>query len=106
VRLPKCHMDNPSDGARLNAFNWWDVLFVVTRTLDTSFEAKKTAAGAMFVYLSDAMTAPIPFDAPVMTATFPFSFPFFIVFLWFVLPGKWLAEMEEPAAWAIVGKCG
>src|SRR5215510_1274929 len=25
-----------------------------------------------------AMPAPIPFDAPVITATFPFSFPFFI----------------------------
>src|SRR5437016_8625840 len=25
-----------------------------------------------------AMPAPIPFDAPVTTATFPFSFPFFI----------------------------
>src|SRR6266403_5992356 len=28
------------------------------------------------------------------------------VFLSFVLPGKWLAKMEEPAARAIVGKCG
>ena len=26
-------------------------------------------------------TAPIPFDAPVTTATFPFSFPFFILLL-------------------------
>ena len=28
------------------------------------------------------------------------------MFLSFVLPGKWLAKMEEPAARAIVGKCG
>src|SRR4029077_2237501 len=28
------------------------------------------------------------------------------VFLSLVLPGKWLAKMEEPAARAIVGKCG
>src|SRR6266496_3062290 len=27
------------------------------------------------------MSAPIPFEAPVTTATFPFNFPFFIVFL-------------------------
>src|SRR5437867_12499633 len=52
------------------------------------------------------MPAPIPFDAPVTTATFPFSFPSFILFLSFVLPGKRLAEMEEPAARAIVGKRG
>jgi hypothetical protein len=33
-----------------------------------------------------AMPAPIPFDAPVTTATFPFSFSFFIVRLSFFGP--------------------
>ena len=39
---------------------------------------------------------------------FRLVFPFFIYvpFIEFVLPGKWLAEMEEPAARAIIGKCG
>src|SRR5256885_11501504 len=53
-----------------------------------------------------AMPAPIPFDAPVTTATFPFSFPFFICVPFVVLPGKWLAKMEEPAVRAVVGECG
>src|SRR3954465_7780472 len=53
------------------------------------------------------MPAPIPFDAPVTTATFPFSFPFFILlFRSVILPGKWLAKMEEPAVRAVVGECG
>src|ERR1700730_16424611 len=34
------------------------------------------------------MPAPIPFDAPVTTATFPLSFPFFIVFLSFSVFSK------------------
>lgn len=28
VKLPKCHMDKPSDGVRLNAFNFGNVLFM------------------------------------------------------------------------------
>src|SRR2546423_254094 len=53
---------------------------------------------------SFAMPAPIPFDAPVTTATFPFSFPFFICVPFVVLPGKWLAKMEEPAVRAVIGE--
>src|SRR6266436_6127461 len=55
-----------------------------------------------------AMPAPIPFDAPVTTATFPFSFPFFILFpfLSFDLPREWLAEMEETAVRSVVGQRG
>src|SRR5437879_12397062 len=34
-----------------------------------------------------AMPAPIPFDAPVTTATFPFSFPFFIFVPFIFLEG-------------------
>src|SRR6266550_7440700 len=34
---------------------------------------------------SFAIPAPIPLEAPVTTATFPFSFPFFILFLYFLL---------------------
>ena len=34
-----------------------------------------------------AISAPIPFDAPVTTATFPFSFPFFIYVPFIFLEG-------------------
>jgi len=37
-----------------------------------------------------AMSAPIPFEAPVTTAIFPFNFPFFIVFLSFFVFGSFL----------------
>src|SRR6059036_3687332 len=52
------------------------------------------------------MPAPIPFDAPVTTATFPFSFPFVICVPFVCLPGKWLAEMEEAAVRTVVRKRG
>src|SRR5258707_13999774 len=37
---------------------------------------------------------------------FRLAFHFSFVFLSFVLPGKWLAKMEEPAVLAVVGQCG
>src|SRR5437016_14350266 len=37
---------------------------------------------------------------------FRLAFHCSFVFLSFVLPGKWLAKMEEPAVRAVVGECG
>src|SRR5882757_870996 len=37
---------------------------------------------------------------------FRLAFHSSFVFLSFVLPGKWLAKMEEPAVRTVVGECG
>jgi hypothetical protein len=51
VKLPKCHMDKPSDGVRLNAFNFDNVLFMfpfmmvsrlkISKGLDSPLEHKR-----------------------------------------------------------------
>src|SRR4029077_6166018 len=43
---------------------------------------------------------------PLLPQLFRLAFHFSFVFLSFVLPGKWLAKMEEPAVRAVVGECG
>src|SRR4029077_19145284 len=47
-----------------------------------------------------------PSTLPLLPQLFRLAFHFSFVFLSFVLPGEWLAEMEEPAVRAVVGECG
>src|SRR6266850_4036506 len=47
-----------------------------------------------------------PSTLPLLPQLFRLAFHCSFVFLSFVLPGKWLAEMEEPAVRAVVGECG
>src|SRR5439155_15966683 len=43
---------------------------------------------------------------PLLPQLFRLAFHFSFVFLSFILPGKGLAKMEEPAVRAVVGECG
>src|SRR6266550_2624157 len=43
---------------------------------------------------------------PLLPQLFRLAFHFSFVFLSFVLPGKWLAKMEESAVRAVVRECG
>src|SRR5258707_13785222 len=47
-----------------------------------------------------------PSTLPLLPQLFRLAFHCSFVFLSFVLPGKWLAEMEESAVRAVVGECG